>query len=230
MTTLPPTRPTPAGALVAIIRLALVGLTVAAVTATFLDAAERGPVNPLNFFGFFTIQSNLFIAAVWVWAAARILQGRRPSAGRTLLRAIATTFIVIVGIVYVTLLAPLGAEGGVPVGWANTVMHYVTPIAGAADWILSSDRVRLSLKRLGWALVYPTVWVTVVLVRGATDGWVPYPFLNPDTGYASVFFFVGMIVVAFITVGTLVFLLARVPPVVRVVADAHRASTVTARV
>ncbi|MGY6499198.1 MAG: Pr6Pr family membrane protein [Microcella sp.] len=224
MTTLPPARPTPAGVVVAFIRIALVGLTVAAVVATFLDAAERGPVNPLNFFGFFTIQSNLLITAVWLWAAVRVLQGRRPSAGRTLLRAITTTFIVIVGIVYVLLLAPLGAEGGVPVGWANTVMHYVTPIAGAVDWLLASDRVRLTLKRLGWVLIYPTVWVTVVLVRGATDGWVPYPFLNPDTGYASVFFFVGMIVVAFIAVGAVVFLLSRVPAVLRVVADPPRAS------
>lgn len=224
MTTLPPARPTPAGILVAIIRFALAGLTVAAVIATYLDAAERGPVNPLNFFGFFTIQSNILISVVWLWAAVRVLQGRRPSAGRTLLRAITTTFIVIVGIVFVTLLAPLGAEGGVPVGWAYTVMHYVTPIAGALDWLLASDRVRLALRRLGWVLVYPTVWVTVVLVRGATDGWVPYPFLNPSTGYDSVFFFVGMIVLAFITIGAAIFLLSRVPAVLRVVAEAPRAS------
>ncbi|MFN3707453.1 Pr6Pr family membrane protein [Microcella sp.] len=224
MTTLPPARPTPAGILVAIIRFALAGLTVAAVIATYLDAAERGPVNPLNFFGFFTIQSNILISVVWLWAAVRVLQGRRPSAGRTLLRAITTTFIVIVGIMFVTLLAPLGAEGGVPVGWANTVMHYVTPIAGALDWLLASDRVRLALRRLGWVLVYPTVWVTVVLVRGATDGWVPYPFLNPSTGYDSVFFFVGMIVLAFITTGAAIFLLSRVPAVLRVVAEAPRAS------
>lgn len=216
MTTPPPARPTPAGYAVAGIRFALAALTLAAVVSTFLDAAERGPVNPFNFFGFFTIQSNLLITAVWAWAAVRILQGRRASAGRTIVRAAVTTFIVIVGVVYVLLLAPLGEAGGVPVGWANTVMHYVTPIAGLVDWMLSSDRVRLSLKRLGWVLIYPTVWVSVVLVRGATDGWVPYPFLNPDTGYESVVFYVAMIVVAFLLCGSIVFLFSRVPAFLRV--------------
>lgn len=219
MTTPPRTRPTPAGFAVAGIRFALAALTVTAVVATFLDAAGRGPVNPFNFFGFFTIQSNILITIVWVWAAVRILQGRRASHGRTIVRATAATFIVIVGVVYVLLLAPLGAEGGVPVGWANTVMHYVTPIAGFADWVLTSDRVRLALRRLGWVLIYPTVWVSVVLVRGASDGWVPYPFLNPDTGYARVFFSVGMIVVAFLAFGSLIFAISRVPAALRVLRE-----------
>ena len=216
MTTPTRTRPTPEGLAVAFVRLALAGLTISAVVATFVDAAERGPVNPFNFFGFFTIQSNILITIAWIWAAVRVLQGRGPSAGRTIVRATVTTFILIVGVVYLLLLAPLGAEGGVPVGWANTVMHYVTPIAGLVDWMLASDRMPVPLKRLGWVLVYPTAWVTVVLVRGATDGWVPYPFLSPETGYGSVFFSVGMIGVAFLVFGSIVFLLSRVPALLRV--------------
>jgi hypothetical protein len=219
MTTLPPARPTPAGFVVASIRFALAALTIAAVVWTYLDAAARGPVNPFNFFGFFTIQSNLLMTGVWLWAGVRVLQGRRPSPGRTIVRATATTFIVIVGLVFVTLLAPLGAEGGIPDGWANTVMHYVTPIAGFVDWMLASDRVRLPLRRLGWVLVYPSVWAVVVLVRGATDGWVPYPFLNPETGYDSVFFFVAMIVVTFVVMGAAVFALSRVPATLRVIRE-----------
>ena len=35
-------------------------------------------------------------------------------------------------------------------------------------------------------LIYPLVWTVVVLIRGATDGWVPYPFLNPSQGYGVV--------------------------------------------
>jgi hypothetical protein len=216
MTTLPTARPTAVGYAVASIRFALAALTIAAIVTTYLDVATRGPVNPFNFFGFFTIQANLLITGVWLWAGVRVLQGRRPSAGRTIMRATVTTFIVIVGLVFVTLLAPLGAEGGVPVGWANTVMHSVTPIAGFVDWMLASDRVRLSLRRLGWVLVYPSVWLAVVVVRGATDGWVPYPFLDPTTGYGSVLFSVAMIVVAVMVMGAVVFLLSRVPALVRV--------------
>jgi hypothetical protein len=35
-------------------------------------------------------------------------------------------------------------------------------------------------------VTYPLVWLVVVLIRGATDGWVPYPFLDPRIGYGTV--------------------------------------------
>ena len=58
-----------------------------------------------------------------------------------------------------------------------------------------------------------------VITPGATDGWVPYPFLNPDTGYARVFFSVGMIVVAFLAFGSLIFAISRVPAALRVLRE-----------
>lgn len=222
MTDAPPTRastsprPTAADPVIAILRFAVAALIIAAVAATYADALERGPVNPFNFFGFFTIQSNLMLAVVLVAAGALLLRNRPHPPWLLILRAAITTFIIIVGLVYVALLAPLGAEGGVPVGWANTVMHYVTPIYGFVDWMLVGDRGRIAMRRVGWVLVYPTIWVTVVLVRGATDGWVPYPFLHPDTGYASVFGYVAAIVGVFIVMGAIVVALTRVPAVVRV--------------
>lgn len=49
------------------------------------------------------------------------------------LRILATVCMVIVGVVYAALLAPLGLEGGAPVPWANWVMHYAGPILVAID-------------------------------------------------------------------------------------------------
>jgi hypothetical protein len=215
----PSSRPTTSTAIVAVARLAVAALVVAAVTATFVDVAPRGPVNPFNFFGFFTIQSNVMLAVMLVMGAAFLLRGQPQPLWFLIVRAAVTTFIVIVGLVYVALLAPLGAEGGVPVEWANTVMHYVTPIYGFVDWLLVGDRRRLAMRQVGWVLAYPTVWVTVVLIRGATDGWVPYPFLNPETGYASVSGYVAAIVGVFIVVGVVVFTLSRLPAVVRVTGE-----------
>ncbi|GAA1208600.1 Pr6Pr family membrane protein [Rhodoglobus aureus] len=131
-------------------------------------------------------------------------------------RGSVTTYIIIVGVVYATLLAPLGAAGGVPVAWANTALHIITPIYALADWILFSDRARIGFNRLWIVLIYPIVWVVVVLVRGATDGWVPYPFLHPDTGYASVFFYVGLIIVVMLAFGSLVFWISRMRSILRV--------------
>ena len=64
-------------------------------------------------------------------------------------------------------------------------------------------------KRLWVSLVYPMVWIVVVLIRGATDGWVPYPFLNPDTGYALVFTYVAGIAVLTIVTAAFVWALSR---------------------
>ena len=53
------------------------------------------------------------------------------------------------------------------------------------------------------------VWVVVVLIRGATDGWVPYPFLNPATGYGLVFAYVLGIAVLTIVTAAIVWALSR---------------------
>lgn len=187
---------------IGIVRLALALAIVVAVVATHLDVASRVPVNPFNLYGYFTIQSNLIAAVSWAVAGWLALAGRPRGRAASLLGALATTCLVIVGLVYALLLAPLGAAGGVPVVWANTIVHVVTPIAGVVDWVLVRDRCRLSLRSVWVILVFPIVWTTVVLIRGATDGWVPYPFLDPAQGYGVVALFSAAIAAMFVLVGT----------------------------
>jgi len=88
----------------------------------------------------------------------------------------------------------------------------VFPVYCLLDWALVADRGPLPWRRLWVVLVYPVLWCAVVLVRGATDGWVPYPFLNPVTGYPSVLFYVLLIAVTVITAGAAVFGLSRLRP------------------
>lgn len=121
-----------------------------------------------------------------------VLLGARGVAGHARVqwaeaaRAACVTYIVLVGVVYAVLLAPLGAAGGVPVRWANLVLHVVTPLYAVIDWLLAPGGRRLPLRTVGVILVYPVLWLVVVLIRGATDGWVPYPFLDPTDGYGRV--------------------------------------------
>ncbi|RKW70956.1 hypothetical protein [Galactobacter caseinivorans] len=53
------------------------------------------------------------------------------------------------------------------------------------------------------------VWVVVVLIRGGTDGWAPYPFLNPATGYGLVFTYVIGLTVLTIVTAAVVWLMSR---------------------
>jgi hypothetical protein len=125
-----------------------------------------------------------------------------------LARACVTTYIVIVGLVYNTLL--VGLPGGVELEWANFVLHVAMPIYAAIDWVFFGDRRRVAWKRFGIVLIYPLVWVAVVLARGATDGWVPYPFLSPTLGYGVVSLYVVGIAAAIAGVGAGVWWLSRI--------------------
>jgi hypothetical protein len=196
---------------VAIARLLVALLTVVAIGATFTAVAGKTAINPFNFFGFFTIQSNLFDVVVLLVGGVRLLRGTAPGTAWTVVRWALTDFMVIVGLVYALLLAPLGAAGGVPLPWANTIVHVVTPVFALVDWFVAPDRLRTPL-RLTWVLLlYPAVWLTVVLVRGATDGWVPYPFLDPKNGYRYVAGMSALVALAFVVVGLVLRIADRVP-------------------
>ncbi|HET8984646.1 MAG TPA: Pr6Pr family membrane protein [Trueperaceae bacterium] len=199
----------PSNPLVGVYRAGLALAILAAVVATAADVLSRGPLNIFNFFGFFTIQSNVFLMVVLSVTASFDLRGARHPEWLDLARGLTTTYIVIVGLVYVLLLAPLGAAGGVPVPWANFVLHYVTPVTAAIEWVVLLDRRPLAPRRLVAVLVYPLVWLIVVLIRGATDGWVPYPFLDPANGYGAVAIVCVGICVAMLVVGALVFWVSR---------------------
>ncbi|GGA64495.1 hypothetical protein GCM10011490_13930 [Pseudoclavibacter endophyticus] len=196
---------------VGLLRLALAAAIIIAIAATHLDTASRTTVVLVNMYGYFTVQSNLIGAAALIVSAALTLTRREPSTLSTLLRALATTCLVIVGLVYAVLLAPLGAAGGVPLPWANVVMHVVSPIAIAIDWLLVGDRRRVAVSRFWVPLIYPVAWTIVVLIRGATDGWVPYPFLNPAQGYDVVALYAVAIAVLFGVASALALWVTRLP-------------------
>lgn len=177
----------------------------AAIVATFVETAGRATVNPFNFFGYFTIQSNTLFAvtAVISGCVGLIRPGVQPR-WLVVLRSLVTVCMIIVGLVYAALLAPLGLEGGVPVPWANWAMHVAGPILAAADWVLATDRGALPWRIALLQLAYPILWIAVVLVRGATDGWVPYPFLDPAQGYPVVAAYVVAIALVFLGVSAAV--------------------------
>lgn len=159
---------------------------VIAIVAQFMRTSEGTGVNPFNFFGYFTMQGNIIAAVAFALSAILIFSKRAQPAWLSYLRALATVVMAIVGIVYNTLLADAGLEGSFNVPWSNDILHIVIPIYAVADWVLFGDRIKLPFARLWVMLIYPIVWLVVILIRGATDGWVPYPFLDPASGYGSV--------------------------------------------
>jgi hypothetical protein len=197
----------------AILRAAAAIAVLVAVIATVATTLGAGPFFPTRFFGYFTIQGNLICFAVYALAAVAGFTGLDQGAVLTFLRGAATTYIVIVGVVYNTLLTDVNV--GVLVPWANAVLHIVVPIYAALDWLVFRDRQPLPWRRLPLVLFYPLLWTAATLLRGAVerpDPFFPYPFLNPanfPTGYQAVGLFVLGIAVAFLVVGALVWSVSR---------------------
>ncbi|WP_203580893.1 Pr6Pr family membrane protein [Microbacterium hibisci] len=191
----------------------------AASVGTALELGRDLGVTIANFFSFFTILSNAAAATVLLWAAVwYFTRGRRADAeplGLAVALASVSTYMIITGIVYNTLLRNIVLpQGSEPVWWSNEVLHLVGPLFLLADVFVGPLRRALSWRSL-WAIVaFPIVWVVYTIIRGplitnpvsADPFWYPYPFLNPNNpgGWPSVILYVVGIAIAIVAVGAFV--------------------------
>ena len=59
--------------------------------------------------------------------------------------------------------------------------------------------VRLTYRDALLWLAYPIVWTVATILRGAYDGWYPYPFLDPaNGGYGKVAVTVVAVTIGFV--------------------------------
>lgn len=150
----------------------------------------------VNFFSYFTNLSNLLAALVLllsVFGASVMSSGTRD-----LIRYASVVNMTIVGLVYVALLRNVDLGSLLP--WVNFVLHYVMPVVLVLDWLLQPPAVKLQAKHLGIVFVFPALYIAYVMLRGASIGWYPYPFLNPANvgGYGGVAMYAVGITVTFL--------------------------------
>jgi len=171
--------------LLALARLAFGVLTIVAMAVQYAHRADPSAFYTTNFFSFFTNESNLFAAGLLLYGAYRGLRpgGQASSPAYDLLRGAAVIYMTITGAVFVLLLS--GSNESVP--WANAVVHYVMPVVIVLDWLIDPPRSRITRGRASSWLIFPLVYFSYTLIRGAIVGWYPYPFLNVTTqGYGQV--------------------------------------------
>ncbi len=122
--------------------------------------------------GFFTITTNLLVAAVFAAVAAN----------RTMLRsdwvvAGAMLSILLVGAIYAVLLHGLTElSGGSAV--ANVLLHMVTPVLVPLFWMLFTRKGALTWGHPFLWAAYPLSYLVYALARGAATGKYAYPFIN----------------------------------------------------
>lgn len=188
------------------------------VTGLYLSwVSPAGPLGPLVFF---TIQSNIAVAAymaflvAWPFLASRVLADGRVARARSslALRGAITLYIVITGLIYAVVLDHLGnpldflSQGSTGVG--TFLLHYLIPPLVMLDFVLLERRAGLKWRYAALWLLYPLAYLGYALIRGAffTVGQYPYPFLDVTAHgypgviknavtYAVLFYLLGLAVV-----------------------------------
>lgn len=155
----------------------------------------------VNFFSYFTNLANLFAAVVLLIGAGRLIGAAKPSPTADLLRGSAVVYMTVVGIVFTGLLRDYDLGALLP--WINALLHYVVPVVLVLEWLVYPPVNPMTLRQLFFAQSFPLLYLAYVLIRGASTGWYPYPFLNPITvgGYSVVTMYVAGIIAVFFSAG-----------------------------
>jgi hypothetical protein len=161
-------------ALTAAYRAGFAALTVVAIAAQLVDLGGRGKLDLLNYFSYFTIDSNLIAVAVLV--ACVVGRRREPSPRLDFLRGASVVYMAVVGIVFSLLLANTDVDTALP--WVNFVVHELMPIVVVVDWLIDPPAQRLTMREgLTW-LAFPAVWLAYTH-QGADRRQVPVPVPRP---------------------------------------------------
>ncbi|WP_449280835.1 Pr6Pr family membrane protein [Leucobacter sp.] len=196
---------------VALVRVAIGTIVALVVLYAYVEGWGHGRVNPFDYFGYFTNLTSLLTGGLLVATGVRTLRGHPGSTRLACARGAATACMVVVAVIYNGLVP--GTASAPP--WVSAVLHAALPGYAVLDWFLVGDRLPLPWTRLWLVLPYPLLWLAVVLVRGATDGWVPYGFLLPEHGAVSLALHVAALLLVLLAAGAAVWGASRVPGIAR---------------
>jgi hypothetical protein len=139
----------------------------------------------VRFFSYFTILTNILVA---IYFTAIVIQGnsrRRLLSSPGALTAI-TGYITVVGLIYQVALRNLWQPEGQQ--WlVDELLHTIIPIAVIFFWYFNESSFPIRFQQIGTWLIFPLVYLILILIRGAISKFYPYPFVNiPDLGLTRV--------------------------------------------
>jgi len=159
------------------------------------------PARVVNFFSFFTVQSNILVAVTTGLLAVSL--DRRTTLFRVL-RLDAVICITVTGVVFHLALASLQEL----TGWdalADFVLHTLSPALGLLGWVFFGPRRQLTPRIVRWTLLAPVGWLTYALAYGAMvddrhgNDYYAYPFMNAQVhGYVVALLRCSLVAVLFL--------------------------------
>lgn len=178
--------------------------------------AVSGTCSGSNLFSYFTIHSVVMVVLSVLAALLLTALGRSEPVWLTVGRALATTYMLVSGIVFALLLFNASLFDYLfLVPLSSKVLHFVLPVYAALDFLLAPGRNRLRWSALWISLVFPAVWGVYTFVRGELVGWYPYFFLDPHQvgGWGAVALYASVVCGLLLLVATAVTAVTRLPRV-----------------
>jgi hypothetical protein len=189
------------GAVTAVLAWFAIGLQLLLVLDANLALGRTVLGTVVAFLSYFTITTNLLVAAGLTWRrlAPQTRAGRlfaRPS-----ICAATALYILVVAIVHAVMLRNLSH----PQGWekyADHLLHQVVPALYLVHWIIWAPRGYLLWRSALTWLIYPLLFLAYTLARGALIGRYPYPFMDvAKLGYAKVLINAAVLACVFALLG-----------------------------
>ena len=194
------------GALRTLLGLALVGSVIWQVA----DRIRVDLFRPTEYFAYFSITSAIFAGVVLLVSGLVLLRGKSESERLNIIRLIAVVSMIIVGVVYHALLGDSALDPrDYGYDWPripNAIIHTYAPILIVVDYLISLKGPRPKLRQALWVVIYPLAWLGLSIIRGLSDGWWPYWFINPGSegGVVGMLTYIAVIAAAFIVLGFIV--------------------------
>jgi hypothetical protein len=142
-------------------------------------AATPIPQRLADWISYFTIWSNITVAAVATILARRALRSPGSPTPRVLnvIRLSSLVMITITGLVYAVVLAPTSVQRGID-NLSNSLLHQITPILAVIVWVIVGPRREFCWLTVLLSTLLPLTWILWMLARGAATGTYPYDFIN----------------------------------------------------
>ncbi len=159
-------------------------IIISAVVGTLMSsgAGRRAFMGGSRVFMYYTIQSNIAIAAICLIGAGLILRRQPVPNWWYTVKFVGTVAITLTGVVYCTMLAPL--LGNYAWRLNNVLTHVVVPVAAVIDFFVTGEKGRIPRRSMLLVTVPPAAYAVYAGI-GYMAKWefsdgvhYPYFFLN----------------------------------------------------
>jgi hypothetical protein len=193
--------------LVAVFRWLAAATILSSVVWQVTDRMANNLFRPAEYFAYFSIQGTIIAGLMLGYTGWLSWRGLAETKRVTIARASATTYAIVIAVVYNALLR--GSAGDIRdagYNWPvvpNEIMHVWAAVLILVDWLLIASYSKLRLRASLWVAVFPLAWLIFSVSRGMIDGWWAYWFLNPNepAGIPGMLQYVGGITVLMIGLG-----------------------------